>query len=461
VLVSIADSLAGVETSRLRWQRDIDMGRQPLTFNGEEATVPDALSSLERLAVSFLLEADRARALRLRWPLIDLRAVLARHVVPGGPAVDSGRLDYLLAWAEAQEPLDHRAVSDEIAADPHTPGARLSNSRSDAIHNSGRHHETGDAPVPLRYHALVRDELSYKAGGIDRALAVLASLPVSRLRAVHRALEGDAQTIWRARLNLHASDLVRFGRTNWVWRNNHVAMLDADAACSSMLAALGNPQAARDMALDSGTREVALAMVTSVDPLRIVVESRRIVAGSSVVALHINGVACVEAATIKVQKGSFKFGNLSAGELVADAPSGVVAGLLWYPVIAPAVAVGDVLVVADMSWFGGAFSSGHHVAVVRPPVDTTSAPKADCDDGSYADNPDDHQYCCRSHETSESEWSDKLALRRQRGELNPQTWPPIIDEDQFDTVASGTPTAEGLAGADSAPATNLTIDDLG
>jgi hypothetical protein len=78
VLVAIADSLAGVEISRLRWRRDFDMGRPALTFNGEPASVPKPLSVRARLAVSFLLEADRARAMLLRNQVVDVVDAVVR-----------------------------------------------------------------------------------------------------------------------------------------------------------------------------------------------------------------------------------------------------------------------------------------------------------------------------------------------------------------------------------------------
>ena len=99
LLATAADSLAGVELSRLRWQHDLDSGRKALTFDGEEATIPEPLSADERLAISFLLEEDRARAMSLRMPIVDLRNVLGAHLVAGGPASDAGRLDYLVRWA--------------------------------------------------------------------------------------------------------------------------------------------------------------------------------------------------------------------------------------------------------------------------------------------------------------------------------------------------------------------------
>jgi hypothetical protein len=199
LLASTADSLAGVELSRLRWQHDLDQGRDALTFDGEPAILPDPLDSDARVAVSFLLEEDRARAMFMRTPVVDLRGVLATHLVAGGPAVDSGRLDYMVRWATAAAaPLDHRAVSDAIATAPHTPGARLSNEESDAIHQAHRRR----AEDPAAYPALVEEALDYKIDTINAALACLDGLGDSRLREVHRLLEGDAQRVWGRRLAL-------------------------------------------------------------------------------------------------------------------------------------------------------------------------------------------------------------------------------------------------------------------
>jgi hypothetical protein len=71
VLVSMADSLAGIELSRLRWARDEEQGRPLLTFDGEPATMPAALGEDARIAVSFLLEEDGARA--LAWIIREMR----------------------------------------------------------------------------------------------------------------------------------------------------------------------------------------------------------------------------------------------------------------------------------------------------------------------------------------------------------------------------------------------------
>ena len=460
VLVSIADSIAGVETSRLRWQRDLDQGRPALTVDGEPARVPDPLTPAQRIGVSFLLEEDRARAMVLRSPIVDLRSVLTRHLIPGGPTGDAGRLDYLVEWGEARASLDHRAVSDNVAANPHTPGARLTNATSDALHAAGRG-GTGKAPDIATYRQLVRDELQYKASVVGRAGAILAGLPVSKLRSAHSAIEGDAQLIWRRRYQLHASDLVRFGRTYPFWRNNQVTMRDQDIACDAKLRAFSNPAAALDMALDAGTRTVAQGVVTSVSPLRLRLNSRRIGNGTRIVLLHVNGQQIVEQSSveIKAQSGSFKLRNMPIGELTADVETATDGSLAWTPKVPAPLEVGDPVIVADASWFGKPLTSGHEVNIERPKRDATSSPSDDCHEGSYAADPEGHRWCCRSHEHAEAEFADELAERRARGELNPTVWPPIIDEDQFDTPAAGTPVDTDITDT-TTPPPDLTIDDL-
>ena len=116
------------------------------------------------------------------------------------------------------------------------------------------------------------------------------------------------------------------------------------------------------------------------------------------------------------------------------------------------------LVVADAHWFGKVLTSGHEIKVNRPALDANSAPKSNCTVTSYEDDPDTHRWCCRPHEVAEAEWSDTLAERRARGELNPQTWPPLIDEDRFD-VGAADETNEDVAPVPVPE--NLTLDDLG
>ncbi|MDP5184391.1 hypothetical protein QOZ88_17285 [Blastococcus sp. BMG 814] len=467
LLVSIADNMAGMELSRLRWERDAELGRPPLTFNGEPAAEPPPLRETQRTAVSFLLEEDRARALTLRSPVVDVRAVLSRHLVAGGPAVASLRLDYLTRWAKAgpAAPVNHRAIADEIEASESTPGARLTNRRSDAIHRaligSGRGRRAPeDGPAdPQGYAAQIHEELNYKAQVLESARHTLALLPDSKLRDVYRAIEGDAQAVWRRRLSLRASDLVRFGRTYRHWRNSLVPILESDDRCRRQLLALANPQAARDVAADAGSREIATAAVVSTAPLILDIDSRRIAHGSRIALLHVGDRACIEADGVGIAHlaGSFKIDGLAIGTLEDRTDGGT--GLVWRPAQAPRVSVGDSLIVADFSWFGD-LKGNRYLPVARPKPDSTSAPKPTCTTDSYVNNPEEHQYCCRPHELAEAEWSDKLADRRARGELNPQVWPPVIDGDAFEVSPVGAATADSAAPAAVPVPDHLTIDDL-
>lgn len=463
VLVSIADNLGGVELSRLRWANDKLMGRPALTFNGEEAAIPVALSGKERTAVSFLLEEDRARAFTLRTPIVDARAALARHLVPGGPTSNSGRLDYLVAWAEGGPGgrARHRAVSDDIETELHTPGARLTNRRSNAIHEAftGTRQDEVRPARPAEYADLIHDELAYKAATLEKAIRALQALPESRLRAVYRAVEGDAQTVWRRRLTLHASDLVRFGRTYRFWRNSLVPTIEADATCDRQLLALSNPQAALDAAGDAGTRQLAMARVVSTTPLVLELDSRRIGDGDRVVMLHVNETACAEEpyVEVKFQKGSFKFSGISIGPLaVVDQKQ---RRFEWSPGLEPDLDVDDALVLADFAWFSD-LKGNTALSVDRPTPDTNSAPRPDCTDMSHSEDPIGHKYCCRPHEDSEAEWSNTLAERRARGELNPDVWPPVVDGDAFEVAPTGAPIGDP-SGEPAVPAPDdVTADDL-
>ncbi|WP_232077296.1 hypothetical protein [Mycolicibacterium aichiense] len=466
LLVSAADNLAGVELSRLRWERDKEEGRPALTYDGEPATMPRPISEVERTAIALLLEDDRSRAFRLRCPIIDIREVLARHVVAGGPMVNSGRLDYLVGWAEADAsaPIDHRSFADAIENSEHTPGARLKNATSDAIHEAlvGKRGITTGAGAadPELYEALVIDELQYKAETLERALDALDGVGSSTLRDSYRVIESDAQQVWRRRLELHASDLVRFGRTYRPWRNSLVPMTESDGVCASQLLALSNPQAAQDMAADAGNRSVAFATVAAVEPLELDVESRRIVDGTRVVMLTLNGAASVEEPGVWVDSapaGSFKIGELSIGPLSA---TGKEAALLrWDPHTVPAVEVGDHLVIADFAWFSK-LSGNSVLSVAKPKPDTTSAPKADCTFASYDADPQTHRWCCRSHERSEAEFSDLIASRRARGELNPEKWPPVRDDDAFEVSAAQAAAGNAFAVAPEPVPDDETMDDL-
>ncbi|MBD3926093.1 hypothetical protein IEZ26_15825 [Nocardioides cavernae] len=461
VLVSIADNLAGLELSRLRWAQDKLMGRPQLTFDGEPAQVPLRLSEDDRTAVAFLLEDDRARAMTLRSPIVNAQEVLTRHHVVGGPTVSALRLDYVVAWFLEGSAVDHRNLSDEIENLEHTPGARLTNTQSNAIH------ATISGPEERRnlaeYDRLVRAELTYKSDVLTKAIEILDNDQPSRLRDVHRTIEADAQAVWQRRLRLHASDLVRFGRTYRWWRNALVEPIQDDQKCRDQLLALANPQAAQDLASDAGQRMVAFADVVSVDPLVLDVHSRRIAAGSSVVLLHVNDDPCVEdpAVGLKVQGGSFQFQGMAIGPLSKDgidedAPRG---HLSWGAAIAPTLAVRDRVVVADCDWFAGT-PYRRNLNVKRPAVDGHAAPKPDCLTAGYSDDPDAHAYCCKPHEVNEAEWSDTLAERRAAGLLNPQTWPPVRNDDAFEAAAAGQPQGDPYAEAPVSSPADLTEDDL-
>ena len=459
LLVSIADSLGGIEISRLRWERDMAMGREPLTFNGERASMPPALSKSARAAVSFLLEADRSRAMVLRDPIIDLRGVVASHVLAGGPAGESGRLDYLVEWAEHSSGLDHRAISDQIAGRLHTPGARLSNARSDAIHEALKKSKLSSSGSD-RYEKLVKKELQYKQEILERAVKVLQGFPLSKLAQVYVVLETDAQTVWRRRMALHASDLVRFGRTSEFWRDRQREILDGDQTCALQLEVLTNPQVAMDLAQAAGTREVALATVVSVNPLRLAVESRRIAVGDEIVMLVINGEPLIEVpqVTLKVQKGSFKFGQMCVGLLSEDPLTLADGALTWSPALAPSLHVGDQVIVACGMY--KTFASGHEIAVDRPKIDDQSSPTETCDANSYASDPESHKYCCRPHEVAEADTADWMAERRVRGEANPETWPPLRDGDQFDVLPKKVKAKSLVPDVPDTPDPGLTMDDL-
>ncbi len=463
LLTSVADNLAGIELSRLRWDRDAVMGRPQLTFDGEPAAVPSALPERSRTAVSFLLEEDRARAMSLRSPIVDVRAALASHLIAGGPVVNSGRLDYLVAYGQAtpEEPLDHRSIADAIEDSVHTPGARLTNRRSDDIHQAFVGTRRG-APRPARpeqYEALITSELLYKSRVMTDAVDLLGGYSDSNLREVHRAVEGDAQAVWRRRLTLHASDLVRFGRTYRHWRNSLVPAIESDGGCARQLLVLANPHAALNSARDAGMKQIATARVVGIDPLSLSLDSRRMAEGDRIVLLHVNNRACVEDEGVDIvhQKGSFKISGLAIGPLTTVSAQS--RRFEWRPRNDPGLAIGDELVVADFAWFGS-LKGNLHLPITRPAADITSAPKVDCDDHTFADDPEGHQYCCRPHESAEATWSDVLAERRANGELNPEVWPPVVDRDAFEVSAAAAAKGE----PDDTPAEpvpeGVTMDDI-
>jgi hypothetical protein len=312
----------------------------------------------------------------------------------------------------------------------------------------------------------VKDELKYKSSTFDRAIAALEKINVSNLQVGYRRLEADAQKVWRRRLQLHASDLVRFGRTYRWWRNSQVESIESDSVCETQLRCLVNHQAADDLATSAGSRELTFATVVEIDPAIVLkVESRRATAGNRLVLLHVNGNACVEADTASVDIsliGKFKVGGLSLGPLESlksktKAPQ---SHFVWKPHTSPALNVDDRLILADFAWFAKKQAGNTTLPIEKPKIDKESAPKDGCTATSYESNPFSHRYCCRSHENSESAWSDTLAERRAAGELNPNVWPPVRDLDAFEVAADGTVIGDPFdQPADEVPVDAM-IDDL-
>ena len=145
------------------------------------------------------------------------------------------------------------------------------------------------------------------------------------------------------------------------------------------------------------------------------------------------------------------------GELAAIA--GQPRQFTWAPHHDPGFAAGDELVVADFAWFS-ANKGDVWLNLGKPSVDSSSAPKQTCTPDSFADDPANHQWCCKPHEASEAEWSDILAGRRARGELNPQAWPPVVDSDAFDVNAADESLPDPADRPAEQPPEDLTMDDV-
>jgi len=319
------------------------------------------------------------------------------------------------------------------------------------------------AADPDRYRAIVLEELRYKSDVLDATLEQLGTIGASQLQPAYEAIEAGAQTVWRRRLSLRASDLVRFGRTYRRWRNNLVPQIEQDGKCRNQLLALANPTAAYDMAADAGTRALSYATVVSADPVVLDMSSRRIVDGSRIVLLHQPGVACAEDSNVdvKIQAGSFRLSGLSIGPLDKDGlPDGAPAtAWRWEPGTHPQLEVGNRVIVGDYEWFCDN-KGNNFLNVSRPSMDNDFGPKPTCDDDSYAGDPEGHKWCCRPHAVIEAEFSDQEAADRAAGRLNPQVWPPVRDDDGFEVLAKNLPTGNPFDSPSTAPPDDLTIDDL-
>ena len=269
-----------------------------------------------------------------------------------------------------------------------------------------------------------------------------------RFATVHRAIEGDAQAVWRRRLSLHASDLVRFGRTYRYWRNSLVPTIESRRrSAATQLLALANPQAALDAARDAGTRADRHWPASSASTRwSLEVDSRRI--GDE------TGSSCCTSTSARASRQPT---SRSSSRRAASSSPACRSGrsrssthgrrhFAWCTGPAmPELAVGDELVVADFSWFSD-LKGNKQLPVDRPTPDTVVGAQARLHRRRrYADDPDGHRYCCQPHEAAEAEWSDELAERRARGELNPEVWPPVVDDDAFEVSPAGAPVGDPAA----------------
>jgi hypothetical protein len=461
LLASIADVLAGQEISRLRWQRDVEMGREPVTFDGSPANIPIALTPQQRLAVSFLLEDDRARAFSARATTVNLLSVLSELLVAGGPNSTVGRLDYMAAWVASVggKSIDYKTLLEEVESNIHTPGARLSQMQSDQIHATYLDKKVGKE-TPAKYEELVRSELLAKQAVFDLATKELERIPISNLREAIVGMEADAQKIWHRRWKLQAFDLVRFGLTSRWWRNSLVPVVDGDQRCIAQMTAVLNPMAADAQAKSAGNRDLTIAKVVALEPLTLSVASRRFKNETKAFVLHRNGIAEVESRTVVVRslKGQIKVTGLIKGQLVQvdDLPTG---HFLFDSIDGTDFALGDYLVLAADDWIGDG-TQGAGMRIEKPAFDSQQSPKESCNEASYLLYPEEHKYCCRPHLSAEAETSDWIATKREAGEMNPQAWPPVIDAEAFDQLSPHDPTDQTANVNPTDIPDGLTEDDL-
>ena len=458
MLASIADTVAGNEISRLRWERDVAMNRPPLTFDGNPAVIPSALSYEQRLATSFLVEEDRARAFQGRRPTVNLAAVLAELFTVGGPASSAKRLDYITEWAKTigGEAIDYRTIESEIESRDETPGARLTVLKSNEINEALVKGKLSKSSMS-KYAELVRSELEYKVAVFEDALEVIRSIPSSNLREAVLKMECEAQQVWRRRFEFHAFDLVRFGLTPRPWRNALVEVVEKDAQATAQLRAITNPVWADSQAKTAGNRELAIATVTALEPIRLEIDSRRFKVGDEIILLHANGIPFVEAPNVssKPYATFLKVLGLPKARLQNFEPESSTFELH----VASKVEIGDQLVIAVASWFAET-NRGDEVKIVRAQLDNKSSPTEKCTAESFQLSPEQHLWCCRPHESREAEMADWFAAQREQGKMNPQSWPPLVDSEAFGQESPSDPTADDVTVELSEIPADLTSDEL-
>lgn len=241
-------------------------------------------------------------------------------------------------------------------------------------------------------------------------------------------------------------------------------LFDSDTQADRLCTLLADTCVATDAAHDAGVRDVALARVVATNPVQLEVASRRISEGTTAMALHVNGRACIEHDTIhlKDQKGSVQLRGMPTGvfEPIDDEED-----TSWYwsttvdldAFAGEAVREGtEILLLLDVELKQRPAGA---VNIDRPTVDASNAPKATCTDDSYYQDPQNHGFCCQNHESREAGVSDFFAEQRAQGLMNPEVWPPLVDTDGFDVAALTQPAVTTVDETDRPP-TDLTMDDL-
>ena len=239
LLATAADSLAGVELSRLRWQHDLDSGRPALTFDGEPATVPDPLA--HRRAARGQLPARGGPgagdepADPASW---TCAAVLASHLVhgrtvPSTPAV----------WTTSSpgpRPATRWTTGWSPTRSPSRPRPPARGCPTPRRTRSTRPAATSDDCGPTT--ALVRRRRwTYRIEVLERALAVLDG--TGCLPAAQRSSRpGGSTPRWCGAAGSRCRPPTWCGSPGPTpnWRNSQVDMLDADRKCFDQLTALAD-----------------------------------------------------------------------------------------------------------------------------------------------------------------------------------------------------------------------------
>ena len=325
-----------------------------------------------RLAVSFLLEEDRARAFDLRQPVVD-------------PAEGAGRRTWSRAGHRRRRPsrlprrlgrgteegLDHRRCRTRSRTVPRTAGARLSRDASDEIHRAGRP-TRGD---PSATSDLVTRRSSTASTSCSAPSPSWKGAPTLGLRAgVPRAggrCSGGVGTPARAaglrpRAVLADVPLLAQRTGRHARRRPQVRRPARDAASTSDWPATAArrrrtaPHAGRGRVDRAGAAGGRVATVRRRHPVVLLHRAGRRWSRT-------RGDADDPEDQLQVRPGARSGGSRTTATTT---------GLLWSPGVAPTLEVGDRVVLAEAEWLSASYKSGHEFAVSRPTIDGLAAPQA-------------------------------------------------------------------------------------